>query len=213
MDNPTVRKMYDRFSSIPWFWEIDAWTCRATASSPYRASVIDRLELDSTSRVLDLACGTGLNFDLLQRSLEGGGQLVGVDHSAKTLALARRKVDQRGWRNVELVEADAATWSAEAAFDAALCTFAIEIIPPWQEALATMFEAVKPGGRLGFVGFRLSQAKGFALLNPLWRAMSVPFGGVDLDRDVRGFVGERCEETFYEEVYGGFYYLLVATRR
>jgi demethylmenaquinone methyltransferase/2-methoxy-6-polyprenyl-1,4-benzoquinol methylase len=212
-DNPTIRKMYDRFSSMPGFWELDAWTCRATASSPYRARVIEQLGLDGSSRVLDVACGTGLNFDLLQEALEQKGQLVGVDFSARTLGLAHKKAVKRGWNNVQLHETDAAAYLPDEPFDAALCTFAIEIIPPYRETLAMMINALKPGGRIGIIGFRLSSRKGYSLLNPIWRAMGVPFGGVDLDRDVRSLVYERCEEVFYEEVYGGFYYLLVAARR
>ena len=57
--------MYDRFSSIPLFWEIDAITCRATKKSPYLAQAISQLALDSASTVLDVACGTGLNFTLI----------------------------------------------------------------------------------------------------------------------------------------------------
>lgn len=212
MDNPTVRKMYDRFSSIPGFWDLDAWTCRATASSPYRARVIERLGLRGSSRVLDVACGTGLNFELLQKALEGKGQLVGIDFSARTLRLAHKKVAKRGWNNVELHELDAAAYVPDEPFDATLCTFAIEIIPPYREALTMMIDALKPGGRIGVIGFKLSSRRGYSLLNALWRAMSVPFGGIDLGRDVRGLVCECCEEVFYEEVYGGFYYLLVATR-
>ena len=205
--------MYDRFSSIPGFWELDAWTCRATASSPYRARVIERLGLGGSSRVLDVACGTGLNFDLLQQALEEKGQLVGVDFSARTLGLAHRKVAKRGWNNVELHETDAAAYIPDEPFDATLCTFAIEIIPLYRETLTMMIDALKPGGRIGIIGFRLASRKGYSLLNAMWRAMSGPFGGVDLDRDVRGLVCERCEEVSYEEVYGSFYYLLVATRR
>jgi demethylmenaquinone methyltransferase/2-methoxy-6-polyprenyl-1,4-benzoquinol methylase len=213
IENPTVRGMYDRFSSIPGFWELDAWTCRATASSPYRARVIERLGLGRSSRILDVACGTGLNFELLQKALEEKGQLVGIDFSARTLGLAHKKVAKRGWNNVELRETDAAAYFPDGPFDATLCTFAIEIIPPYRETLTMMIDALKPGGRIGIIGFRLTSRKGYSLLNAMWRAMSVPFGGIDLDRDVRGLVCERCEEVFYEEVYGGFYYLLVATRK
>lgn len=213
MDESTIRRMYDRFSSIPGFWEIDAWTCRATARSPYRSRVIERLGLGTGSSVLDVACGTGLNFDLLQTTVGGTGRVVGIDNSVKTLGLARRRIVRRGWRNVELVEADAAGYRAEEQFDAAVCTFAIDIIPRWRETIDTMVDAVRPGGHLGFVGFRESSRRPCSVVNPLWRAAGVPFGGVELGRQVRELLGERCEEVFYEEVYGGFYYLLVGAVR
>ena len=168
--------------------------------------------LDGASRVLDVACGTGLNFDRLQSALEENGRLVGIDLSARTLGLAHRRVAKRRWNNVELYEADAAAYVPDEPFDAVLCTFAIEIIPAYRETLAMMIDALKPGGRIGMIGFRVSSRKGYSRLNQVWRAMSVPFGGINLDRQVRSLVRERCEEVFYQEVYGGFYYLLVATR-
>lgn len=213
MHESTIRAMYDRFSSIPGFWEVDAWTCRAASYSPYRARVIGQLGLTASSRVLDVACGTGLNFDLLHTRLGGGGSIVGIDNSSKTLDLARQKVERQGWQNVELVEVDAADYRPAEPFDAALCTFAIDIVPRWRETIAMMVDAVRPGGRLGFIAFKESSRQPFATFNPVWRALSTPFGGVDLDRPVREETGMSCDEVLHDEVYGGFYYLLVAARR
>lgn len=212
MKNSTIRQMYDRFSSIPFFWELDAWTCRATADSPYRARVIDQLGLSDHSRVLDVACGTGLNFKLLHKALGEKGLICGIDQSPKTLTLARQRVEKAGFKNIKLVETDSKAYQPNEPFDAALCTFAIEIIPPWKETIDMMVNAVKPGGRIGFIGFKLSSHKGFNAINGVFRAISVPFGGVDLDRTVREYLTQSSDEVFYQEVYGGFYYLLVAAR-
>ena len=212
MKNSAIRRMYDKFSTFPFFWELDAWTCRATAHSPYRAQVIEQLGLTDGSRVLDVACGTGLNFKLLQKALQGTGQICGIDQSPKTLSLARRHVKNWGYQNVSLLETDAQAYKADTPFDAALCTFAIEIIPPWKETIDMMVNAVKPGGRIGLIGFKPSSKKGFKAMNGFVEAISVPFGGVDLHRTVREYLTQSCREVFYQEVYGGFYYLLVAAR-
>ena len=213
MDNAAIRRMYDKFSAIPGMWELDAWTCRATAGSPYRARVISQLGLTEGARVLDVACGTGLNFDLLHSAVTEKGLICGIDQSPKTLALARRRVKKRGFYNIELVETDSRAFRSEAPFDAALCTFAIDIIPPWRETIDMMVGAVKPGGHIGIIGFKTSSRRFYKILNRSFRAISVPFGGVELDRDVRGSLAGACEERFYEEVYGGFYYLLVTEKR
>ena len=212
MENSTIRHMYDRFSSLPLFWELDAWTGRATADSPYRSRVIEQLGLTEGSRVLDVACGTGLNFKLLQKALKGQGLICGIDQSPKTLHLAKQHVEKAAYQNVELVEIDSQAFSPDAPFDAALCTFAIEIIPPWRQTIDMMMNAVKPSGRIGFIGFIPSSRSGFKALNGFMRAISMPFGGVDLDRTVREYLQQTCTEIFYEEVYGGFYYLLVAEK-
>jgi len=209
VDESRVRAIYDRCSaSIPWFWEADALTCRATARSPYRSRLIGQLGLGAGSSVLDVACGTGLNFELLQQAVGGSGRIVGVDNSPETLELARRRVSKRGWRNVELVDADAAVYRPEERFDAAVCTFAVDIIPRWRETIEMMVHAVRPGGRVGFIGFIESSRKGFAPINWAWRASAPLFGG-ELDRPVRAEVRAAFDEVSYQEVFGGFYYLLV----
>jgi ubiquinone/menaquinone biosynthesis C-methylase UbiE len=213
MDTASVQRLYDRFSSVPGLWQADALFSRATEFSPYRARVIGRLGIGPSSRVLDVACGTGLNFDLLQRVTRGEGDIVGIDVSRKTLGLARRRVARQKWDNVGLVETDCAGYRTDEKFDAALCTFAVEIIPPWRETIDMMIESVRPGGRLGFIGFQESSQRPFSVGNPLWRRMCSAFGPADLDRDVPSYVLERCDEVLFDSVYGGLYYLLVAGRR
>jgi len=205
--------MYDRFSNIPLFWEIDALTCRATETSPYRAQAISRLGLDPDSSVLDVACGTGLNFRLIQNYLKNQGKIVGIDLSSKTLDLARKRIFKNGWTNIELLQTDSAEYMNEDNFDAVLCTFAIEIIPSYQDTIDMMVDAVKPGGRIAIIGFKTSSRDFFRLFNSLFKNISVIFGGVDLSRNTREYLCNRCHEVFYKEVFGGYYYILVVQKQ
>jgi ubiquinone/menaquinone biosynthesis C-methylase UbiE len=207
-----IQKMYDFFSSMPWFWEIDAITCRATENSPYRDQAIKLLELVSTHRVLDVACGTGLNFMLIQKHLRNRGNLIGIDLSAKTLNLARKRIEKNNWKNIELIQTDSASYQSEVLFDAALCTFAIEIIPPYRQTIDMMIRVVKPGGRIAIIGFKQSSWDYFKLFNSIFKGVSVVFGGIDMNRNVREYICANCREIFYKEVYGGFYYILVVQK-
>ncbi len=207
-----IQKMYDRFSSIPWIWKIDAITCRATETSPYRVQAIALLELVSTSRVLDVACGTGLNFKPIQEYLKNQGDLIGIDLSVKTLNLARKRISRNNWKNIQLIQTDSARYQSEAYFNAVLCTFAIEIIPSYRHTIDMMMRVVKPGGRIAIIGFKQSSWNFHRLFNPLFEKASVVFGGVDLNRDVRKYISNYCREIFYKEVFGGFYYILVVQK-
>jgi len=71
-----------------------------------------------------------------------------VDYSNAMLERARERVRREGWKNVELVWADAAGIELEEKVDAALCTLAIGVIPDYRRALERMVALVKPGGRL-----------------------------------------------------------------
>jgi ubiquinone/menaquinone biosynthesis C-methylase UbiE len=210
--NAQIKAMYDWFSGHPWFWEIDAVMGRATEDSLYRARAIELLELTPEASVLDVACGTGINFKLLRIYLQNRGRLVGVDLSEKTLQLARRRIEKHGWSNVELVEQNAADYESDGQFDAALCTFAIEIIPPYRETLDAMLRLVKPGGRIAFIGFKDSSHRLFRWLNPVFRWMGGFIGGLDMDRDVRAYLSAYSREVAFEECFGGFYYILAIER-
>ncbi|MDN5761814.1 MAG: methyltransferase domain-containing protein, partial [Microlunatus sp.] len=70
---------------------------------------IDALDLRPGDRVLDIGCGTGLNFELLKQSIGADGRIVGVDLSAQMLAQAARRVERREWGNVILVRANVET--------------------------------------------------------------------------------------------------------
>ncbi len=116
---------------------------------------------------------------------------------------------KKRWSEFELIKTDASVFQSEELFDGALCTFAIEIIPPWQKTLDRMMQLVKKGGRIGILGFTDCGEGMYSLYNPLWKAMAKPFGGVDLARNVPEYLKSCCEEVLFEKVYGGFYYLLI----
>src|SRR5215216_2399172 len=72
-----------------------------------RAEAVSRLQLQPGQTVLDLGCGTGRSFSLLQKLVGPTGRIVGIDVSPDMLARARAKVERRRWANVALVEANA----------------------------------------------------------------------------------------------------------
>jgi S-adenosylmethionine-diacylgycerolhomoserine-N-methlytransferase len=57
--------------------------------------------------VIDIGCGTGLNFPALISSIGADGLLVGIDSSASMLKAANRRVKRNGWANVRLLHGDA----------------------------------------------------------------------------------------------------------
>src|SRR5262245_48818151 len=96
-----VRSWYD---SLAWIYD----PLTDLAFRYRRNQAIPRLEITEGLTVLDVACGTGLNFAAVAKRLGVTGTLIGVDYSEGMLERARRKIARRGWKNVHLVRADAA---------------------------------------------------------------------------------------------------------
>ena len=77
--------------------------------APLRRRVVERLGLREGAHVLDMGCGTGASFGQLRSIVGATGQVTGVDLSEEMAAVARRRVDDERWDNVEVVVGDAAT--------------------------------------------------------------------------------------------------------
>lgn len=54
------------------------------------AFLIDSLDIQEGSHILDLGCGTGIMFDMLRRKAGSGGMVVGVDFSSRMVKKARK---------------------------------------------------------------------------------------------------------------------------
>lgn len=126
-----------------------------------RARAVERLELRPDDRVLEVGCGTGLNFRLLRERLDPhAGHLTGLDFSEDMLRVAQRRTESAGWSNVELIQADASTMNLGQKFDAILLAYSLTMIPDWKAALERAREHLRPGGRLVVLDFGRFQSWG-----------------------------------------------------
>ncbi|MFQ5933216.1 MAG: class I SAM-dependent methyltransferase [Dehalococcoidia bacterium] len=116
-------------------------------SERLRPEAVARLGLKPGDTVLDLGCGTGLSFELIQNYIGPEGQIIGVELSPEMLAGAREKLERKRWANVTLIQSTAEAVELSTNVDAALAFFTPEIISSPRAIKRTM-EALRPGGRL-----------------------------------------------------------------
>ena len=116
-----------------------------------RRHCVDLLELKPGDVVLDGACGTGLNFPLIQAALGERGSLIGVDLSPDMLALARERVSKNQWANVSLITSSMEDVSIPEDLHAALFFLTHDVMrsPP---ALQNVMRCLKQGGRVVAAG-------------------------------------------------------------
>jgi len=119
----------------------------------HRGLAAEALQLESSSRVLDVPCGTGGCFAAVVDRLGDGGVLVGADISSGMLKKAQKKADAGGWSQVHLVHAgvDAVTKEhlepAGGSVDRLLIFLGMTAFPDMAGGFANVWNLLEPGGR------------------------------------------------------------------
>jgi len=110
-----------------------------------RRRALDLLAVQPGGDVVLVGVGTGLDLPLLPV----GVRAVGLDLSGSMLARAQARLPMPG-RQIDLVEADAVTWlrGHPGAFDAAVLTLVLSVVPDGTACLHAAVAALRPGGRL-----------------------------------------------------------------
>ena len=162
----TYRKKAKRYDLTSRLYPVPGYPQRAQRLRAVRA-----LGLRPGSSVVDIACGTGLNFPLLEEAIGPDGRIVGVDLTDAMLAQAERRIEASGWSNVSLVQADAAAFDFPAGVDAILSTYALTQVPECGEVVAHGAAALAEGGHWVVLDLKAPDAA------PRWLAR--PFASID----------------------------------
>lgn len=178
----------------------------------YAAHLAGKLALSPESRVLEIACGTGVLTRQLLKALPPKGTLVATDLNQGMLDYARGKVgpDPR----LEWKVADAMKLPfADASFDVVAIQFGVMFFPDKVAALKEARRVLKRGGTLAFnVWDSLEHNVSAKIVHELGvrkfpadppKFFLVPFGYYDIGRitadlQAAGFTDVRTEEVTYE---------------
>jgi phosphatidylethanolamine/phosphatidyl-N-methylethanolamine N-methyltransferase len=143
----------------------------------FRRKAVKRLGLKRGDTVLEMGCGTGRNLALLRDAVGTEGVVIGVDASGGMLAQARQLVAHHQWKNVRLIQQDAAAFELEDQADAVFFSLSYSVLPDREPVLSRAWEAVRPGGRLVIMDAGLPANRLGRLLAPFGEAIATVFPG------------------------------------
>ncbi len=140
----------------------------------YRRKAVSALKLKLGSTVLDVACGTGLNFPYLEKEIGDKGRIVGVDITPAMLNKANDKIIKYGWKNIELVEQDANQLEFKQTFDGVICCHALSLMPGYKEVVERLVNMLKTGGWLVIMDIH-ENTGAFKFMNDVLAWLTKPF--------------------------------------
>lgn len=179
----------------------------------YRKKAVTALSLKKGDTVVEIGCGTGLNFALLEDAVGPAGKVIGVDMTDAMLSVAEDRVRAKGWRNVSLVHCNAVAYVFPGGVNGILSTFALTLVPDFGEVIRKGAAALATGSH--WVVSDLKMPESCALrLAPLLLPLLRPFG-VTLDLASRRpwkSIEEHLGSVATEEVYLGFAYIASGVR-
>ena len=123
-----------------------------------RDKLISQMPVKPGENILEVGCGTGRNLIILAKKYPQTN-FFGLDASAEMLKTAQGNIDAKNLKNIKFRTALADdfkfdnTFDLTQKFDAIFFSYAVSIIPPWQESIENALENLKAGRTLYIVDF------------------------------------------------------------
>jgi SAM-dependent methyltransferase len=206
MPRPARRRSPDRDAALAQYrGRADRYDTELALFEPIRRDAVTALQLTRGATVLDVGCGTGLSFPLLQRQVGKAGRVIGIEQSPEMMEKAQARVQENHWENVDLVCAPAATAQVSGTADAALLHFTHDIMRE-QAAIANVLSHLRPGARVVASGLKWAPAwfwptNAFVMLAAIYSVTSFDGLGEPWDRLARQLRDVHVDTAFMGGIY------------
>ena len=179
VENDFVEAVYDKLAKV---YDVTF----GPTLHPGRLRAIERMDIQSGERVLEVGVGTGINLSLYPKNCS----VVGIDFSGPMLEIARERAARKDVRNVRLLQMDAADLKfADDSFDIVYAPYVISVVPDPVKVAHEMRRVCRPGGRIIVLNHFLSPN---AIVSRIERLIS-PFTihiGFKADLDLPAFLAQ-----------------------
>jgi phosphatidylethanolamine/phosphatidyl-N-methylethanolamine N-methyltransferase len=179
VENDFVEAVYDKIAKV---YDLTF----GPTLHPGRLQAIQRMDIQSAERVLEVGVGTGINLSLYPKNCT----VTGIDFSGPMLEIARERAARKEIQNVRLLQMDAADLKfADDSFDIVYAPYLISVVPDPVKVAQEMRRVCRPGGRIIVLNHFLSPN---AILSRIERLIS-PFTihiGFKADLDLPAFLAQ-----------------------
>jgi SAM-dependent methyltransferase len=138
-------------------WGIGTYERLAAWFTPVHERLVEALRIEPSERLLDLATGTGAVAIL---AAQAGAEVTGLDLAEPMLAKAHAAADEAGVDvHFDLGDVEHLPYD-DASFDVVSSAFGLVFAPDHANVADELRRVTRPGGRIGFTGWRPNQRLG-----------------------------------------------------
>jgi ubiquinone/menaquinone biosynthesis C-methylase UbiE len=202
-----IRRRYQRLAPIYPVFELVFLLPRGI-----RHRAVHRMGLASRDSVLEVGCGTGRNLRHLVDAVGENGRVYALDCCEQMLRKAGKLCQKSGWRNVELLNQDAAQLELPGMVDGVLFSLSYSVMPDPRAAVEASWKYLRPGKSLVIVDGKLARGICGRLSRPwvTWLSKKTILG--DPMRLPWGDLGRFDAKVEIQEFNFGTYYICKATK-
>ncbi len=146
--------------------------------------LVKMVDINKGDAVLDIACGTGVVTNEIQKKIGKSGYVIGIDTSSTAIKIAKKWNGKKS--NVNFVNIDAEKFTFSKKFDVVTCQYALFFFPNAQKALKNMKNSLKKSGKIGISVHGSKDTVPFfsSIIDSVTKYIPdyVPPGSPDLDR-------------------------------
>lgn len=167
-----------------------------------RKEAVQLMDINLQDKIIDLACGTGLNIPLLLKDAFSEN-ILGVDYSEAMLKKAKKK-----YPIVNFVRGDVSNYNFPEKFDKALCTYSMSAIDKWEKTIVNVKNSLKDKG--SFVILDFYKWKG--AIRPFYPAFKwwLKLYGVSSEKNLENCLKENFEKVEMHIINSGYNFIAVA---
>lgn len=167
-----------------------------------RKKAVELLDVQKQDRIIDLACGTGLNIPLLLKNTSPGN-LLGIDYSEAMLKKAAKK-----YPKVNFVKADASDYNIFYKFDKIICAYSVSMIDDWEKTIFNARNSLKEEGAFVILDFY----KWSGIIKPFYPIFKfwLKKYGVNPEKNLESCLKENFEKVEMKILNSGYNFIAVA---
>lgn len=172
----------------------------------FRKKLAERTEIEPNDIVMNLCCGTGLDFPFLSEKIGVKGMLLGVDISSKMLGQSKKK---RLDREINLIRSDSAHLPfRDEVLNTLIVSFCLKITPTLDRVVDEANRVLKPNGRLGVLTNHQPSGP-LKLLGVVITKVISLMSKVDYEIDLNEYLSRRFTILEDKKMHWGFVQLLI----